>query len=112
MRVPAVIASPFTRGDPANPRVSSRVFDHTSILKLIEWRWHLKPLTARDARHDVGNLVEALDFDAPDDEVPALPVPPFPVITPCVPEIPVPGKWQALLDLFESLLPAPGAAGG
>jgi len=26
--------------------VVSRVFDHTSILKLIEWRWDLRPLTA------------------------------------------------------------------
>jgi phospholipase C len=103
MRVPTVIASPFTRGDPANPRVISRVFDHTSILKLIEWRWQLRPLTARDASRDVGNLVEALNFAAPDSEVPALPQPPFPDIVPCIPEIPLPSKWQALLDLFESL---------
>jgi phospholipase C len=113
MRVPAVIASPFTRGDPANPRVVSRVFDHTSILKLIEWRWGLKPLTARDASRDVGNLVEALNFAAPDAMVPDLPQPPFPEIVPCIPEIPHFDKWQALLDLFESLIqPPPAVEGG
>jgi phospholipase C len=25
------------------------VFDHTSVLRLIEWRWNLAPLTVRDA---------------------------------------------------------------
>jgi phospholipase C len=38
------------------------VFDHTSILKLIEWRWGLDPLTARDASEDISNLALALDL--------------------------------------------------
>ena len=25
------------------------LYDHTSVLKFIEWRWGLAPLTARDA---------------------------------------------------------------
>ena len=75
MRIPVVVASPFTRGDPASPRVISEVFDNTSILKLIEWRWNLKPLTARDASTDVGNLAFALDFADPQPTVPALPNP-------------------------------------
>ena len=46
-RLPVVIASPFTRGgNPASPLINSMVFDHTSVLKLIEWRWGLAPLTA------------------------------------------------------------------
>jgi phospholipase C len=55
-----VIASPFTRGDPASPRVVSTTFDHTSVLKLIEWRYGLQPLTARDAT--ARNIGEVLDF--------------------------------------------------
>ncbi|HKA55263.1 MAG TPA: alkaline phosphatase family protein [Candidatus Binatia bacterium] len=82
LRVPVVVASPFTRGDRLHPRVVSTVFDHTSILKLIEWRWNLRPLTARDASSDVGNLVFALDLAHPDATLPALPnpAPPAPVI--------------------------------
>ena len=80
-RVPTVIVSPFTRGDPKNPRVNSTVFDHTSVLKMIEWRWGLDSLTGRDASDDIGNLAEAMDFDNPQPDVPDLPVidPPPPV---------------------------------
>lgn len=83
-RVPAIIASPWTKGNPSRPRVSSTVFDHTSVLKLIEWRWHLAPLTARDASEDVGNLVDALAFGRFDPTVPDLPMPDAPVVAPCV----------------------------
>jgi len=61
-RVPAFIASPFSVGNPDDPLVSHLQFDHTSVLKLIEWRWGLSPLTARDASDDVGNLACALNF--------------------------------------------------
>jgi phospholipase C len=74
-RIPSVVASPFTRGEPASPAVNSLVFDHTSVLKLIEWRWKLAPLTARDASNDVQNLAYALRFDNPNAEVPELPQP-------------------------------------
>jgi phospholipase C len=87
MRVPVVVASPFSRGDSANPRVVSTVFDHTSILKFIEWRWHLRPLTQRDASTDVGNLVDALDLARSETAVPALPDPLPPVVIPCVPGV-------------------------
>jgi phospholipase C len=102
MRIPVVVASPFTRGDPANPKVVSTVFDNTSILKLIEWRWNLKPLTARDASDDVGNLAFALDFDHPDPTVPVLPAPDFPVPDPCSPVL-LPGE----LTLQDLMLLAP-----
>jgi len=77
LRIPTVIASPFTRGFAALPRVRHDVFDHTSILKLIEWRWSLDPLTARDGSSDVGNLAAALVFDRP-----AVRIPPLPVVSP------------------------------
>jgi phospholipase C len=72
MRIPVVVASPFTHGQ---THVNSMLFDNTSILKLIEWRWNLQPLTARDASTDVGNLAFALDFAHPDATVPVLPSP-------------------------------------
>ncbi len=75
LRIPPVVVSPFSRGNPASPRVMHRVFDHTSILKLIEWRFGLDPLTARDASDQIGNLKIALDFQQPDASLPNLPAP-------------------------------------
>jgi phospholipase C len=73
-RVPTVIVSPFSMGSPLSPRVNSTVFDHTSALKLIQWRWNLPPLTARDASPEIGNLTSALDFANPRTKLPVLPV--------------------------------------
>ncbi|HXW12896.1 MAG TPA: alkaline phosphatase family protein [Terriglobia bacterium] len=84
LRVPAVVASPFSLGNPDQPSVQHTIFDHTSILKLIEWRWGLPPLTARDASTDVGNLAQALDFSNPNPAVPDLPSPPSPSPNPCL----------------------------
>ena len=72
-RVPTLVISPFSRGNPAQPRIDSLLYDHTSVLKLIEWRWRLPPLTARDACAEIQNLAYALNFAAPDSSVPALP---------------------------------------
>ena len=77
-RVPVVIASPFSRGVENNPQVNHLVFDHTSILKLIEWRWGLAALTPRDASSDVHNLAEALNFAQPVIALPTLPKPSVP----------------------------------
>jgi phospholipase C len=44
-RVPAVIVSPYARPDCVLPDV----FDHTSVLKLVEEKWNLPALTRRDA---------------------------------------------------------------
>ena len=83
-RVPTVIASPFSRGDAQIPRISPLVFDHTSVLKLIEWRWGLAPLTPRDGSSDIQNLAYALNFNQPQTAVPSLPKPETPAIaTPC-----------------------------
>src|SRR5580698_3228553 len=35
-RVPTVVVSPFSGGTPATPRINSALYDHTSVLKLIE----------------------------------------------------------------------------
>jgi phospholipase C len=73
-RVPTIIVSPFSTGTPLYPSVNSSLFDHTSILKLIEWRWKLPPLTARDASPEIGNLANVLDFESPRTELPVLPL--------------------------------------
>jgi phospholipase C len=65
-RVPAVLVSPYARPD----YVTSQTFDHTSILKLVEQKWNLPPLTARDAAAHAP--LDALDFTAP----PAFATPP------------------------------------
>jgi phospholipase C len=45
LRVPAVLVSPYARPG----CVLSEVFDHTSVLKLVEEKWNLPTLTRRDA---------------------------------------------------------------
>jgi phospholipase C len=82
-RVPTLVVSPFARGNPAAPRVNSLLYDHTSVLKLIEWRWGLAPLAARDASDEVANLAEALDFTVQDTSLPVLPVIAEPPLVPC-----------------------------
>ncbi len=69
-RVPTVVASPLSRGEPDDPKVKGMTFDHTSILKLIEWRFGLDPLTSRDASRDVQNLARALKFNHPNTALP------------------------------------------
>jgi phospholipase C len=58
-RVPAVIVSPYARPD----YVCDEVFDHTSVLKLVEQKWNLPPLTRRDAA--ASSPLAALDLTAP-----------------------------------------------
>jgi phospholipase C len=55
-RVPAVIVSPYARPD----YVCSEVLDHTSVLRLVEEKWNLPALTARDAA--ANTPLAALDF--------------------------------------------------
>jgi phospholipase C len=81
--LPTLVVSPFARGNPAKPRINSLLYDHTSVLKLIEWRWGLDPLTARDASDEVANLALALDLTQPDDSVPTLPSIAQPALGPC-----------------------------
>lgn len=82
-RVPTLVISPFTRGNPAKPRINAHLYDHCSVLKLIEWRWRLDPLTSRDASDEIANLAVALNFQSPNTHVPELPVIPEPPLDPC-----------------------------
>src|SRR5215831_9830945 len=74
-RTPTVIASPYTRNPGSVPLVNHTVFDHTSVLKLIEWRWKLQPLAPRDASPQIGNFATEMDFSSPNPAVPSLPRP-------------------------------------
>src|SRR5439155_15551270 len=69
-RTPALVVSPFARRE----YVSHRVFDHSSILRMIEWRWGLDALTVRD--QTANNLAEVLDFRHPRLHAPQYLVPP------------------------------------
>jgi phospholipase C len=82
-RVLVIVASPFTRNTGPSPLINHTVFDHTSVLKLIEWRWGLQPLTARDASSQIGNFADSMNFTAPDASLPAIPLPPAVSAAPC-----------------------------
>jgi phospholipase C len=76
-RVPCTLISPRAR----RGYVAHNVYDHTSVLKMIEWRFGLQPLTQRDAA--ARNIAEVLDFAHPPNlTAPAYPVPSF-VGSPC-----------------------------
>jgi len=95
-RVPTVVISPFAR----RGHVAHQTFDHTSILKMIEWRFGLAPLTPRD-KH-AHNLASVLDFANPDSTAPAYDVPPPPPFAGCAAETDTTGpeyrEWPALRD--------------
>jgi phospholipase C len=61
-RTPASVISPFAR----RGTIASQTYDHTSILRFIEWRYGLGTLTRRDAT--ARNIGEVLDFTSPNYE--------------------------------------------
>jgi len=71
VRVPAVVVSPW-----AKPHyVSHTIYDHTSVLKLIETRFGLAALTRRDA--NANDMLDMFDFSrrsTPNPVVPPAPV--------------------------------------
>jgi phospholipase C len=58
-RVPLLVASPRAR----RGFVGHQDYDHTSILRMIEWRWGLEPLSIRD--ETANNIANVLDFTRP-----------------------------------------------
>ncbi len=74
-RVPAIVVSPYSKAD----FVSHKVYDHTSILKLVETKWNLPALTARDA--NANDMLEFLDLSrATFATPPVLPLPANPAL--------------------------------
>lgn len=92
-RVPALVVSPRAR----RGFVAHNTYDHTSILKMIEWRWGLAPLTPRDSA--ARNIAEVLDFSTPPNlSAPRFVVPPF-TATACTPAAvsgPEQSEWAQL----------------
>ena len=81
-RVPMAVISPLV---PQGTLMSGGApFEHTSILRMIEWRFGLQPLAARDA--NARNLAEFLDLTGPPrTDTVTVPVPATAVSTLCGP---------------------------
>ncbi|MFC8409101.1 alkaline phosphatase family protein [Arthrobacter sp. NPDC057259] len=91
-RVPSLVVSPRAR----RRYVAHGVYDHTSVLKAIEWRWNLPSLTPRDQA--ARNIAEVLDFGTPANlAAPKYFVPPFVAGPACTPVGPPPEEeWSGL----------------
>jgi phospholipase C len=94
-RTPCLVVSPFAQRD----HVANQVLDHTSVLKLIEWRWGLDPLTVRD--QTATNLAEVLQFPASELAAKQFDVPAGPFGQLCVPGLadPTDEEWRPLLAM-------------
>jgi len=95
-RTPALLIAPWAK----KGVVSHTQFDHTSVLRLIESRWGLTPLTVRDAT--ANNLADALDFTQPPRRAPLFLFPPGPYGAPCPPSsLPPDNDLEKLQDLAQ-----------
>jgi phospholipase C len=92
-RVPALLVSPWAR----KQVVSHRLYDHTSVLRLIEWNWNLPPLTVRDAT--ANNLADELDFAHRRAAPQPLALPPVHYGVPCLPTKNAPAHTGGLREL-------------
>ena len=68
-RIPTVLVSPYVK----RKSVSSKVYDHSSVLRFIEKRWGLQSLTVRDAT--ANDLGDELDLSMPVTAAPQYDVP-------------------------------------
>ncbi len=103
-RTPTLLISPFAR----RGQTSHVVYDHTSVLRMIEWRWGLDPLTVRDAT--ANNLADELDFTQPDPTPgpvyttpPVIgkfcPISPTDIVTAAAPNLGGRAYWRRLRDV-------------
>jgi phospholipase C len=76
-RVPCIVISPFAR----RGFVANGIYDHTSVLTMIESLWNLPPLSIRDA--NANNLADVLDTSTLQLAAPAYSVPDV-VSVPCI----------------------------
>ncbi|HEV3235200.1 MAG TPA: alkaline phosphatase family protein, partial [Candidatus Dormibacteraeota bacterium] len=81
-RVPNVIISPFSTKGRVVHNDGFGPFEHTSVLKMVEWRWGLSPLTDRDK--NARNLAEMLDFNLQRTDTPTIPTVIPPPRLPCL----------------------------
>lgn len=78
-RVPAAVVSPYAKPD----HVSHTVYDHTSVLKLVEQKWNLGALTYRDA--NANSPLDCLDLGGAPAflEPPKFTIPTLPAVPAC-----------------------------
>jgi phospholipase C len=93
-RTPAMMIAPWAK----TKTISSTLYDHTSILRMIEWRWNLPSLTVRDAA--ANNIVQDLDFAKAKRNAPTYAVPSGPFGGPCEGVAPA-NKWDALRSVAQ-----------
>jgi phospholipase C len=96
-RVPAVIVSPYAKRN----YVSHRLYDHTSILAMVERKWNLPALTYRDA--NANDLTDFLDLGAMARHRPTFPT---------LPKLAAPGDTPAALACSKTgpgTIPPPGS---
>jgi phospholipase C len=89
------VVSPWAR----RGYVAKKVYDHTSVLRMIEARWSLPPLTIRD--QTANNLADVLDFTRPQLHAPQYNVPAA-VGAPCGTPSTGAEDWSGLLTLARS----------
>ncbi len=96
-RVPGLIVCPYSK----RQHVSHTVFDHTSILALVERKWNLPAMTYRDA--NANDLTDLIDLDALTRSRP---------IFPALPPLAAPGNTPEALACSTSgpgTIPPPGS---
>jgi phospholipase C len=99
-RVPSVVVSPYAKRD----QVSHLLYDHTSILAMIERKWNLPALTYRDA--NANDLTDFLDLAALARRRPTFPH---------LPPLAAPGNTPAALACSVAgpgTIPPPGSISG
>jgi phospholipase C len=104
-RVPCAVVSPWAKRN----HVSHLVYDHTSILKMVETKWNLPAMTYRDA--NARDLLDFFDFSAkepPFAEPPRLAAPLNPFTGPLPPTSNSPG-FHPVATAVPGAGPAPGA---
>jgi phospholipase C len=99
-RVPAIVVSPYAKRD----HVSHVLYDHTSILAMVERKWNLPALTFRDA--NANDLLDFVDLEALRSRRPTFPT---------LPPLPAPGDTPARLACDVTgpgAVPPPGSISG
>lgn len=96
-RVPCIVVSPWA----ARGVVADGIYDHASVLRMIEWNWALTPLTIRDA--NANNLADVLTLTNPNVSAPAFTVGQGPFSGACQTSEPISDKWWQLYALARSL---------
>lgn len=98
-RVPSIVVSPYAKKN----YVSHIIYDHTSVLATLQYKWNLPSLTYRDA--NANHLFDFLDLDALRERTPTFPT---------MPKLAAPGNTTERLRCSSTgpgIIPIPGSVG-